>query len=124
MPDLKYMMETLGFTQIWLTSEMVDSEALESLYKEYQNSDDKNIEHYRWTLFKNFLSVCPKNEEVARKMYMIARQETDTALSTSMIHEIVGKMPVDRATLEHISAHSNASLRKKATAALSRCLSQ
>lgn len=122
MPDLKYMMEALGFTQIWLTSGVIGAESLESLHREYESSDDKNTEHYRWISFKQYLSVCPKNEEVARKMYLIAQQETDIALSISMLHEIIGKMPVDRDILEHISENSNASLRKKAATALSKRL--
>jgi len=56
MPELEVIMKELGYTEGWLQLGVVDSEFLRQQYDEFQDSDDKNQEHYRHGAFIRFLN--------------------------------------------------------------------
>lgn len=48
-------LKTLGFTKPWLTQGILTESLLMTLYHQFQTSEDKNQEHYRWQAFTQYL---------------------------------------------------------------------
>ena len=88
----------LKFNQKWFDLGLLNEESSENLIYKFENSEDKNTEHYRWKIFKDFLDMNSKIEE--KKMYQIyelCKNEPDNMLQDSMIHSLIRRsdFPLD-----------------------------
>lgn len=53
--EIKQILFELQFSEDWFDLGFVSSETLIELWADFQNSDDKNKEHYRWRAFTHYL---------------------------------------------------------------------
>ena len=55
MDYLEPMLAKLGYSPTWLEYGLIDEALLHDQSKEYDTSDDKHAEHYRYAAFRAFL---------------------------------------------------------------------
>lgn len=85
-------MKKLGFTQDWADLNIVTFESLTKLVSEYEQSDDRNIEHYRWRAFKEFLKenkALPP--ETIFRLYGLGETDADWTMGGAMMRELLDR---------------------------------
>ena len=62
----------------WLYSGYISPDILEELWTDFQTSDDKNKEHYRWRAFTKFIKTKKViNEKSLRELYRLGETDAD-----------------------------------------------
>jgi hypothetical protein len=80
----------LQFTQEWIDLGIITPEKLNELEHEWQSSDDRNIEHYRWRAFLDFIqSNSSLDENVLRCLYRLGANEADSTMGGSIMAEVL-----------------------------------
>lgn len=46
----------LGFTNLWIETGLLTEQQFDKLLEEFDKSDDKNTEHYRYGTFRKYLT--------------------------------------------------------------------
>lgn len=62
--EIKNILHELEFNEDWFDLGFVSTEKLHELWQDFQTSDDKNKEHYRWRAFISYLET---NKEITEK---------------------------------------------------------
>jgi hypothetical protein len=101
--DLDRMMAKLGYTQEWLDLGIVDADSVREQYAEFQHSDSKNHEHYRWVAYVGYLGRMTElaDSEVERIFALKSKGQDGCDLSVSRIIELISS---DILTDEQIEA--------------------
>jgi hypothetical protein len=86
----------LGYTAQWLDYGLLTEEQLLTQVKAYDEGDDKNIEHYRYTTFRNYLAAKDVLTDLEFDHYMqLALSDHDNVMA--------GAALVDLFTRTHLS---------------------
>jgi hypothetical protein len=76
--EILRVLRELEFSEDWFDGGFASSEKLIDLWADFQNSDDKNKEHYRWRAFKNYLENHNSiNENKLRELYRLGEIDAD-----------------------------------------------
>jgi hypothetical protein len=80
----------LQFSDSWLMLGLLSEDKLSELGHEYELSDDKNTEHYRYRIFQEYLtSHRPLSASMAEALYELGAEDTDTVMGGAMMGDIV-----------------------------------
>jgi hypothetical protein len=91
----------LRFGERWFELGLLTEDELLSLGREYEASDDKNTEHYRYRVFCAFLNThSPLSQPLAEALYELGEADPDTGLGGAMQHDIL-RLPECPAALMH-----------------------
>jgi hypothetical protein len=81
----------LRFGDRWLRLGLLTEEKLRALGREYETGKDRNTEHYRYRVFRDYLtSHRPLPAELAKALYELGREDPDPAMGGAMMADIVG----------------------------------
>jgi hypothetical protein len=81
----------LQFSDQWLRLGLLTEDELCALGREYEMSDDKNTEHYRYRVFRNHLaSLRPLSPAMADALYELGKEDPEPGMGAAMMREIVG----------------------------------
>jgi hypothetical protein len=106
----------LGFTAAWYTLGVVTPARVVELEQIWAHSDDKNVEHYRWRAFKDFLQHRrPLSPQVALALYELGATDADIGMGESMMHEVAALPECPLVVLERARASGRKHLIKAAT---------
>lgn len=95
----------LGFSEQWLRLGLLTEDELRALGQEYDVSDDKSTEHYRYRVFVKFLaSHRPLSPQVAAALYELGRDDPHPPMGGAMMHDIVNLAECPAEVLEKASA--------------------
>lgn len=91
--EILQILRELEFSEDWFDLGYVPSEKLVELWTDFQNSDDKNKEHYRWRAFKNYLENQNSiNTNNLRELYRLGEIDADYyGMGMSMRIDILGR---------------------------------
>lgn len=110
------ILRQLEFSQEWLDLGIVDPDKLHTLEFEWNSSNDKNPEHYRWRAFLDFL----RSQEfldpiIAKRLYDLGASDPDSAMGGSMMAEVLRRKdcPLD---LLRVAAESEQKFLRKIAA--------
>ncbi len=111
--DPQYFLKLLGFNEMWLRLGFLTENELIILGHEYEGSDDKNTEHYRWRVFQKYRrSHRPLSPDMAENLYDLGIIDPDPVLGEAIMHEIVSLPECPDTVLEKASASGKAHLIK------------
>ena len=80
----------LQFTQEWIDLGIITPDKLDELEREWQSSDDRNTEHYRWRAFVNFMqSKASLDDNVLRRLYRLGANDADPAMGGSIMADVL-----------------------------------
>jgi hypothetical protein len=80
----------LQFSERWLELGLLTEDKLSVLGQEYKTSDDKNTEHYRYRIFRDYLvSHRPLSRLIAEALYDLGEADPDFSMGGAMMHDIV-----------------------------------
>jgi hypothetical protein len=95
----------LKFSDQWLRLGLLTEDELCALGQEYEAGKDKNEEHYRYRLFRRYLSSHrPLPPQMAEALYELGREDPDPAMGGAMMRDIVGLAECPAGVLEKASA--------------------
>src|SRR5689334_12768521 len=88
--DLTKAMKILGYSSQWLDSGLINKQFLMDQLDEYQSSEDKNTEHYRYTAFQDILKTNTTLSDNTLEMYIeLASIDEDHAMGKSALGDLV-----------------------------------
>ena len=80
----------LQFSDRWFRLGLLAESDLRALGQRYETSGDKNTEHYRYQVFRDYLaSHRPLSPSMAEALYELGQVDSDTAMGGAMMREIV-----------------------------------
>jgi hypothetical protein len=95
----------LGFSEQWLRLGLLTEDELRVLGHEYETSDDRSTEHYRYRVFSRFLaSHRPLSPQLAEALYELGRDDPYSPMGGAMMCDIVGLAECPAEVLEKASA--------------------
>ena len=91
-PSPEVIAQDLGYTEAWFRLGVVDNDFLAAQYTEFQNSEDKNQEHYRHRAFVRFLQNRTRlsDEEVNAVFELTDEGPDGSDLRSTRIIELIG----------------------------------
>lgn len=95
----------LAFSDQWLRLGLLTEDELRVLGHEYDVSEDKGTEHYRYRVFSRFLaSHRPLSPQMAEALYELGRDDPYPLMGGAMMHDIVRLAECPAEVLEKASA--------------------
>lgn len=95
----------LGFSDQWLLLGLVTEDELRLLGHEYDLSEDKSTEHYRYRVFGRFLaSHRPLSPQMAEALYELGRDDPRPPMGGAMMSDIVNLAECPAEVLEKAAA--------------------
>jgi|SRR5688572_9397030 len=95
----------LGFGDQWLRLGLLTEDGLRALVQEYEASDDKSTEHYRYRVFSRFLaSHRPLSPRLAEALYELGRDDPYPPAGGAMMLDVVSLAECPAEVLERASA--------------------
>lgn len=89
--NLREYQKQLQFSDRWLQLGLLTEDELRALGCEYEVSEDKSAEHYRYRVFCNYLaSHRPLSPEMADALYELGKEDPDPGMGGAMMRHIVG----------------------------------
>jgi len=83
-------MNPLGFTPEWIDLGVVTEEQIAEAVAAFEQSDDKNPEHYRYKAFRDYLAAHrPLPDEMAAALYDLGDRDPDYSMGGAMMGDIV-----------------------------------
>jgi hypothetical protein len=80
----------LEFSQEWIELGVLSPAKLKQIEDEWNVSDDRNTEHYRWRVFLDFMQSQSSLEPVtARRLYELGKGDPDSVMGGSMMAHIL-----------------------------------
>jgi hypothetical protein len=105
----------LQFSDSWLMLGLLSEDKLCKLGHEYEQSDDKNTEHYRYRIFQEYLSSHrPLSASMAEALYELGAEDPDPVMGGAMMRDIVSLAECPVNLLEKASASGEKHLVKAA----------
>ncbi|MFA5619810.1 MAG: hypothetical protein WDA08_05840 [Weeksellaceae bacterium] len=87
--ELKEKLDKIGYSALWLDYGVLTIKELNKQIKIFENSDDQNTEHYRYSTFKNFLKNHSVITEKQLNNYLsLIINDEDKTMATSAIIDI------------------------------------
>jgi hypothetical protein len=109
----------LEFTQEWVDFGIITPQKLCELEGEWNSSDDRNAEHYRWRAFLDFSqSRAFLGEELLRRLYQLGATDVDTTMGGSIMAHVLRRHDCPEDLLRRASESDEMFLRKIAQQAL------
>lgn len=106
----------LQFSDQWLRLGLLTEGELCSLGQEYEAGEDKNAEHYRYRVFRRYVSSHrPLTPQMAEALYELGGQDPKPAMGGAMMRDIVGLAECPAGVLEKASASGEKHLVRAAT---------
>ncbi len=88
--ELKDKLAKIGYTTFWLDFGVLTIEYLNKQLEIFENSDDQNTEHYRYSTFKNYLQTQSSlSEEQILYLFDIIKTDSDKSMANSMAIDIL-----------------------------------
>ena len=101
-PDYQRLLE---FGDQWLQLGLLTEAELHALGQEYETSEDKNTEHYRYRVFCEYLvSRRPLLAHMAEALYELGREDPDRLMGEAMMRAVVGLPECPEPVLDKASA--------------------
>jgi hypothetical protein len=89
--DPREYQKQLQFSDRWLQLGLLTEDELGRLGREYEVSEDKNTEHYRYSAFCKYLtSHSPLPPTMAAALYELGLEDPDQVMGAAMMRDIVG----------------------------------
>ena len=110
------ILRQLEFTQERIDLGIVDPDKLHLMELEWNSSDDKNTEHYRWRAFLDFMQSQEFLDPIiAKRLYDLGASDPDSAMGGSMMAQVFRRKdcPVD---LLRVAAESEQKFLRKIAA--------
>lgn len=108
------LLEKFSFDPTWLKLGVIDYNIILHILDEYNKSEDKNIEHYRW---KAFLKFNEQNQNISPEhlllIYNAVQNDSDVSLVASLTHILLDRKDVSEEIVRSAINSSNASVRRK-----------
>ena len=108
-------MTEIGIDPSWIEFGIIGVDRLANLVEAFNSSEDKNTEHYRWKVFKEYSQgnqyLSPKK---ILKLFGIIQLDADSVLRAAMIIEIIKRSDATIKLLVLASKYDNPSVKKKA----------
>lgn len=103
MPHLKTIFAELHYDSRWLDCGFLSDEFWQNQYSQYQTSDDKNTEHYRYEAFQAFLSHHNMLDEVTLDHYIqLASADPDRTMGNAALALLLHWPGLTDAQLQHL----------------------
>ena len=108
-------MNELGIDPSWIKFGIIGIDQLANLLEAFNSSEDKNTEHYRWKVFKEYSegNQCLPPEKIL-KLFSIIQLDADLVLRAAMIIEVIKRSDATIDLLILTSKYDNSSVKKKA----------
>lgn len=91
----------LGFTPAWFAAGVVDEVILERIKVAWDESDDRNTEHYRWGAFCDFLNRHETlSPDLANQLYDLGNSDPDASMGGCMMTRVLGMSGCPRSLIE------------------------
>lgn len=81
--------EKLEFHKEWKISGFLTEEICELLLKKWYESDDRNTEHYRYSVFRSVLQASALSEKDFLTYISLCQKELDTVLFASPLIDLI-----------------------------------
>ncbi|WP_254507530.1 hypothetical protein [Anatilimnocola floriformis] len=99
--------EQLGFTPAWFAAGVVNDEILARIKTVWEESDDRNTEHYRWGAFCDFVKSRPTlTPELANELYSLGNNDPNPSMGGCLMARVLG-MPGSPRSLIDAARKSN-----------------
>lgn len=83
-------LERLEYSHFWLDIGILTENELADQIREYNKSEDRNTEHYRYKSFKKFLDLKPKFDDISlNKLFHIIKHDKNRSMANSMALDIL-----------------------------------
>ena len=106
----------LQFGDQWLRLGLLTEDELCALGREYEAGEDKNVEHYRYRVFRRYLSSHrPLPLQMAEALYELGREDPQPTMGGAMMRDIVGLAECPAEVLEKASTSGEKHLVRAAT---------
>jgi hypothetical protein len=93
--------EQLGFTPAWFATGVVNDEILARIKVAWDESDDRNTEHYRWRAFCEFLDRQPSlSAALVTELYALGDSDPDPSMGGCMMARVLGTPACPRALID------------------------
>jgi hypothetical protein len=82
----------LGYTNLWLELGLLTEQQLEEQLIEFEENNDDNTEHYRYQIFRNYLTTKQLLTDTELDNYLkVANSENDIPIKSSALCDILQK---------------------------------
>jgi len=100
------MLAKLGYSSTWLEYGLLDEGLLREQCKQYDISDDKNAEHYRYASFRAFLMKSAALDDTLLDGYIhLAQLDDDKTMAQAALILLVGWPHLSDSQLDRLSKH-------------------
>lgn len=110
-----------GFTDAWVEQGVLTRPVLAGLCARWADGTDVNLEHYRWSAFKQFLLA---NRTLTSTqfdhLWDLGRLDPDQAMGRAMLFEVILRRDCPRALLERAALSHDTALARKSQQVLAR----
>lgn len=83
------IVEKFEFDEKWLTTNFLNQELCDQLLSSWESSDDDNLEHYRYSVFRSILEVEELSFDTFLKYIDLCEMEFGTVLHCSPLIDLV-----------------------------------
>jgi hypothetical protein len=106
MAYLDPLLRKLGYGPEWLEYGLIDEALLRKQSDQYDSSDDKNTEHYRYAAFRDFLSKSAALDAMLIDRYIhLAQLDEDPTMAQSALILLAEHPHLTEAQLDYLSKH-------------------
>src|SRR5438067_2402948 len=104
--NLEPMLTKLGYSPLWLDYGLLDEDLLRKQSKQYDTSDDKNAEHYRYVAFRAVLTKnATLDDELLDKYIRLAQLDRDSSMAQAALILLVVQPSLTEEQLDRLSKH-------------------
>lgn len=87
------MLESLGYTRLWLNYEILTTDELAAQYMQFRSGEDTNTEHYRYSTLKQYLTTKQMLTDDELDAYLgLVTAEQDRAMAAAAAVDLI-KLP-------------------------------
>jgi hypothetical protein len=98
-------LELLGYTQGWVESGFLSLELLQAQLEQFQSSDDKNTEHYRYRAFWEVRRRGAFSDSEFEQYVLLAGSDVDLAMGRAALIDLLHHPGISEAQWEAVLAH-------------------
>lgn len=117
----KELARKFQFSEDWFEIGILNARSLESIEREFNESDDPHLEHYRWRAFSDYLKNSRDlTEDQIIALHKMSEKDPDTVLSGAMIRTLLDVPNCPASILNHYLESEEKFLRVAADRAIKR----
>lgn len=117
MPETDLDTESLvhfDFTDAWVEQGILTRPVLDELCARWTDGTDVNLEHYRWSAFKQFLHADRTLTSTQfDRLWDLGRSDPDQAMGRAMLFEVILRRDCPRALLQRAALSQDTALARK-----------